>query len=412
MTKTATSSIIACACALLPCASALAQAQGTFDSDRHRIVTTDRSDGRYISTYAIAHNMLKATKPLCAFDTTFTRKQMAAWQKRVRKAMEEIMCHPKPYAAQPQPVHTSTEQKDGYRLEKWEFYPLPGSVATFHVLIPDGLTKPSPAVLCIPGSGMAKEHLTGERPTSNPHTAMALNIARHGYIAVAVDNACAGEASDLEHLAGTGIDYDTSSRLLLEMGWSWLGYTSYLDRQVLEWMKRQDTIRKDRIVVSGFSLGTEPLMVLGVMDPSIYAFVYNDFLCQTQERAIVMTAPDKNGRRPFPNSIRHLIPRFWHYFNFPDIVASLAPRPIILTEGGLDRDFDLVRKAYAISGNPGGVETHHYPKFATPDKRNPAQTLPEGMTRDEYFRSVNVDPPSHYFKDELVLPWLDRIMKE
>ena len=25
-------------------------------------------------------------------------------------------------------------------------------------------------------------------------------------------------------------------------------------------------IRKDRIVVSGFSLGTEPLMVLGVMD--------------------------------------------------------------------------------------------------------------------------------------------------
>ena len=130
---------------------------------------------------------------------------------------------------------------------------------------------------------------------------------------------------------------------LLELGWSWLGYTSYLDMQVLNWMKDQSYIRKDRIVISGFSLGTEPMMVLGVLDKDIYAFVYNDFLCQTQERAVVMTKPDKENRRPFPNSIRHLIPGYWRYFNFPDVVASLAPRPIIFTEGGLDRDFRLVQ---------------------------------------------------------------------
>ncbi|MHC8501874.1 alpha/beta hydrolase family protein, partial [Bacteroides hominis] len=81
-----------------------------------------------------------------------------------------------------------------------------------------------------------------------------------------------------------------------------------------------------------------------------------DFLCQTQERAEVITMPDKNGRRPFPNSIRHLIPDFWKNFNFPDIVAALAPRPIILTEGGLDRDLNLVRKAYAIAGAPDNVK--------------------------------------------------------
>ena len=139
---------------------------------------------------------------------------------------------------------------------------------------------------------------------------MALNIAKQGYISVAVDNAAAGEAADLEPLTGTSYDYDTPSRILLELGWSYLGYTSFLNKQVLEWMKCQPFIRKDRIVVSGFSLGTEPLMVLGVMDPSIYAFVYNDFLCQTQERAIVMTEPDQRGRRPFPNSIRHFLLHF------------------------------------------------------------------------------------------------------
>lgn len=41
--------------------------------------------------------------------------------------------------------------------------------------------------------------------------------------------------------------------------------------------EKQSFIKTDRIVVSGFSLGTEPMMVLGVLDKDIYAFVYNDF---------------------------------------------------------------------------------------------------------------------------------------
>ena len=38
---------------------------------------------------------------------------------------------------------------------------------------------------------------------------------------------------------GWNYDYDVVSRFLLELGWSWLGYTSYLDMQVLNWMKAQ-----------------------------------------------------------------------------------------------------------------------------------------------------------------------------
>lgn len=173
-------------------------------------------------------------------------------------------------------------------------------------------------------------------------------------------------------------------------------------------MKTQSCIRKDRIIVSGFSLGTEPLMVLGTLDTSLYAFVYNDFLCQTQERALVMTMPDKDGTRPFPNSIRHLIPDFWRKFNFPDIVAALAPRPVILTEGGLDRDLNLVHAAYKIAGHPENIEIHHYPKYADLHNRMDFNALPEGIGRDEFYRLVNVDGPNHYFKSELVLLWLKK----
>ena len=391
-------------------AGAAAATAQTIDPDRYAAVVSDRDDGRYLSTYGVAHAMLKNTSPQCAFNPEFTHDEFIRWQSGVQAAMEEIMRHPQ-LESEKMPRCVDVRQRDGYRQEKWEFYPLPECVATFCILIPDGATAPMPAVLCIPGSGMTKEHLTGERPSSNPHTAMALNIVKRGYIAVAVDNAASGEASDLEDIAGTGYDYDTPARMLLELGWSWLGYTSYLDRHVLEWMKRQPAIRSDRIVVSGFSLGTEPMMVLGVLDKSIYGFVYNDFLCNTLERAVVMTRPDERGLRGFPNSVRHLIPRFWEFFNFPDIVASLAPRPIILTEGGLDRDFDSVRRAYEISGHPENAELHHYPKYAAPENRHALTALPEGIGREEYFDLVNCDPRNHYFKDELVLPWLDRIFK-
>ena len=381
-----------------------------FDPAQHAVIRTDRADGRFVSTYGVAHALLKHTQPKYAFDPDFTPEAFVRWQSGVQAAMEELMRHPD-LPAGPSPVCIASEQKDGYRQEKWEFYPLPECVSTFFVLIPDEAPDALPAVLCIPGSGMTKEHLVGERP-AGPHAAMAQGIVKRGYVAVAVDNAASGEASDLEETTGVGYDYDTPSRMLLELGWSWLGYTSFLDRQVLEWMKTRPEIRSDRIVVSGFSLGTEPLMVLGALDKSIYGFVYNDFLCNTLERAIVMTWPDQNGRRPFPNSIRHLIPRFWEYFNFPDIVASLAPRPVILTEGGMDRDFNLVRRAYELSGHPENAELHHYPKYADPASRQPLEALPEGIDRTVYFDLVNCDGPSHYFKDELILPWLDRIFSE
>lgn len=383
------------------------------------IIQSTRQDGRFLSSYGVVRSMLSHVKPECAFQPEMTSGEFRKWQDEVRKSMQEIMKFPE-IKEMPAPQRIGSEQRDGYRLEKWEFYPLPECVSTFLVLIPDSLQQPVPAVLCIPGSGGSKEGLAGEPGIAlklnddyqNPKVTMARNFAKAGYVAVAVDNPAAGETSDLERYArGRNYNYDLVSRVLLELGWSYLGYTSYLDMQVLQWMKDQPFIRKDRIVLSGFSLGTEPLMVLGTLDTSLYAFVYNDFLCQTQERALVMTVPDKNGTRPFPNSIRHLIPDFWNKFNFPDIVASLAPRPVILTEGGLDRDLDLVRAAYKITGHPENVEIHHYPKYADPNNRNDVKVLPEGLDRDEYYRLVNVDGANHYFKFELVLPWLEKHLK-
>ena len=304
---------------------------------------------------------------------------------------------------------------DGYRVEKWEAYPLETAVVSFLVLIPDSVTEESPgaAVLCIPGFGGTKEYLSGVRsgdfaleqpPVDNPSTnAMAREYAKAGLVAVAVDNVSFGEQADCGRA-----DYLTSSRLLLEAGWSYLGFNSFQQRLALEWLKKQPYVDPERIGVSGFSLGTEPMMALAMLDGDIKAFVYNDFLCRTRERIMVLTALDSEGRRPFPNSIEHLIPGFLLEFDFPDIVAAMAPRPVLLTEGGLDRDFRLVGEAYELSGGKGNAECHHYPKYADASDRSELEELPEGLNLNEFFRLVNCDSPSHGFKAALAVPWLKR----
>ena len=391
-------------------------AQNTFQK-QHAIIQSQREDGRLQSSYAIAHHLLEDLKPQYRYHEGMTKKAFRRWQKGLRNAMEELMQFPK-IKGQPSPKRISCQERKGYTLEKWEFYPFPQSVATFLVLKPNGITQRTPAILCIPGSGRTKEGLAGEagicdrfsEDYHDPKVAMARDFVEQGYIAVAVDHAASGEMSDLEQYhMGKNYDYDVVSRLLLEMGWHWLGYTSYLDKLVLDWMKTQPEIDRKQIALSGFSLGTEPMMVLGVLDPEIHAFIYNDFLCQTQERALVMTMPNEKGRRGFPNSIRHLIPNYWKYFNFPDVVAALAPRPIILTEGGLDRDFRLIQSAYQVAGHPENMVFYHYPKFAEKDKRHDIEALPKGLNRDAFFELANVDPPMHYFKYKLILPWLKTV---
>lgn len=388
-----------------------------FDIGQWAQFKSDREDGRFASSRGAVQAMLEDIRPACEFQPAMSPGDFPAWQAKLRHAMQELMKFPET-TCRPAPKQVAAVRRDGYRVEKWEAYPMPHVVVPFLVLIPDGTEEPRPAVFCIPGSGQPKEWLAAETsldlsspPTGMPgNNAMALHYVREGWVAVVVDNAGTGEEGDAEQAAGrSGYDDDNLARFLLEMDWSWLGYTSYVDQCILDWVKTRTYVNPERIVLSGFSLGTEPLMVLGTLNPDICAFVYNDFLCRTLERAKVMTRPARNGSRPAPNSIRHLIPGFWKRFDFPDIVAALAPRPVICTEGGLDRDFRLIQQAYALAGAPEAFQYRHQPKFTNADRWD-GDHLPDGLDREHFFQLANVDPRNHFFKKDLVIPWLHKIL--
>lgn len=121
---------------------------------------------------------------------------------------------------------------------------------------------------------------------------------------------------------------------------------------------------------------------------------------------------DKNGCCLFFNFICYLIFDFWKNFNFLDIVVVLVFCFIILIEGGLDWDLDFVRKVYVIVGIFDNVKIYYYKKFLDLDIWKNVEYLFEGLDCNEYFWMVNVDGFNYYFKLELVVFWLRKLLEE
>ena len=395
------------------------------DIDGEKAFKSDRPDGRHVSTRGFVQHLIRNAKPRLAFDPGFTPEEQKQWRRKVRTKMEELMNFPK-LPPQPAPRRLWSRDRKGFTLEKWELYPEPGSVVPFLVLIPDTVApdQPAPAVMCFPGSSDTKENLAGEpplhpafKPRDRSHAGVqhgvrnqqALQFVRAGLVAVAVDHPGNGELSDLAKHRGTATDdRNTLARYLIDFGRGYISLSVFQKRLILDWLRKRPYVDADRVALSGHSLGTEPLLAMAVLDPKINAIVWNDFLCPNLERAKVATKPNSRGLRPTANWLGHCVPGMWEWFDYPDLVAAFAPRPLILTEGGPSHSLNLVRKAYEIEGTPKNVTVHHYPKYADPANRRDDKPIPEGLDDFEWLDHANVNAPRHYFKGYLAVPWLTR----
>lgn len=370
-----------------------------------------RPDGRCESTYWATYHQLKTLKPHLAYDPGLSPRQFRKWQTKVRRKLKELVAFPD-VGEQPAPRQVSSEPRDGYELQRWECYPEPFVVYPFFVLVPDGVSpdRPGPAVLCCPGSLGTKESLAGEPEhdgtpgkTGFPeHNCMALHYARAGLVAVATDNL---------HNGALGAPAPTHSQSPREdalwhqfwMGKNEEGLNVFYRSEVLRWLKGWEWVNQDRIAVSGHSLGAKHTLILGVLDPKIKAVVYNDSLVHWRDRQVA--EPLKH--LPFS----HMIPGFANWFDYRDLWAALAPIPLLVTEGGRTADIDVVRGAYAKLNAQDAFRLHHYPKYDSPEKRlYDNKPLPDGIDAQTYFEYANVDPPDHYFKDRLAVPWLSSIL--
>jgi dienelactone hydrolase len=276
------------------------------------------------------------------------------------------------------------------------------------LLIPDGVSQqsPAPGMLCFPGSADSKELLAGEPAlgaAAFPDDAkslderMAYHYARRGVVAVAFDSPATNET-----------DSPLCARPALALQAIWMGrsYESisvFQKARVLEWLSRQTFVDARRIAASGHSLGSKPADILGVLYPElIRAVVHNDFVCNWQERAVAMNLADRGAHQ--------VLPGMPQWFDYTDLEASLAPRPLLFTEGGRPNQIAKIRRAYELWDAAAAMQLFQYEKYADAKSRTLDDAeLPVGITMEQYFTHAYVDPAQHRFHPQHAVPWLARV---
>jgi hypothetical protein len=101
---------------------------------------SQRADGRHVSTVAATMAMLRDLQPELALPKDLTAAGFSKWQTAVKERHRQLLCLPQA-TPQPEPVMLSCVQRSGYRVEKWEFYPV-----CHYVDVEDHSFRPEPSI--------------------------------------------------------------------------------------------------------------------------------------------------------------------------------------------------------------------------------------------------------------------------
>ena len=371
-------------------------------------IKTDRPDGRFMHTDVFMKNYYKTLRPKLEYKSGMSEEEFSLWREKVKEKLKEVLRFPEDVPPQPAPTMLWEEQRDGYRIQKWEAFPEPYAVIPFLVLLPDGVDAehPAPTVLCSPGTWHSKEALCDEpdvfcaRELTFPeHNHMAKFYVKEGYVAVACDHLTFGELKDVN----CGSPSDPVAVQAISVGRNLMGMTAFYQDCVLNsWIMKQDIVDKSNIFISGHSLGKYVCMFVGLLNDSIKGIVYNSDIYDTRVRLYASPASYL-----WTGCFNHLIADCEYWFTPTDILCAYAPKKLLITEGGTTCELEKIQDAYKTLGASDSFEFAYHEIFKDPENRKyDGKEAPECVDEDEYQIYNNVDVKNHYFKEDLALPWV------
>jgi dienelactone hydrolase len=249
-------------------------------------------------------------------------------------------------------------QKDGYRIESIDYQVEPGDRVPALLLVPDGVdaAHPAPAV-AVWHQHNGEWHFGKSEPAGlagNPmhHTGVAL--AKEGYVVLCPDALCFEERQS-PVLAND--KFERFEFLRLTVAGRCLAWKNILDmRRAIDLLVSRPEVDATRIGCYGHSMGSTHTWLVGPWDERLKCLVGN--CCLPTYAAIERT----HLLHCFPN----FIPGIHQYGDTPDIAALIAPRPLLLNFGELDKGspiaevrtgVETIAKAYREAGHPEAFES-------------------------------------------------------
>jgi dienelactone hydrolase len=371
-------------CEWLGGSSVLAGARRSFGGGYAQSGLTTAETGSHLgSLYPFVQSQAdRSTFELSFLHSKF--RNLEVWQKTARARVLQHLFHA-PAAVAPAPDILRRENRGSYVEEYLTFQTSPDLRVPAYLLIPNGATKPCPAVLLLHDHGgfyvWGKEKVV-EQENEHPvlrefkqqlyeGKSIATELVRRGYVVLTIDMFYWGERRmlldddppsfrDLRIMTKQEIDAfnrrsqqseSLVARSLLAAGITWPGVMLWDDLRSLDYLAARPEVDPRRLASVGLSVGGYRSFVLAALDPRIKAAVDVGW----------MSSFGAHIRRHVVNSIGltfHIV-GLYRYLDLPDLAALMAPRWLFVINGSRDQlfppegvraAFEKIAKCYGKAG--------------------------------------------------------------
>lgn len=269
-------------------------------------------------------------------------EHIGQWKNHARAVLRQSLLWPdNPVAFSPQ--LTDTEQRQGYRAERWLIQLTAESRVPVILLIPESLTTPAPVMLLLHDHGaffdIGKEKMI--RPFKHsPQQGVAQRwadkyfsgrfigdeLAAQGYLVVAADSFGWGERGPLAFEQQQAL----AANFML-MGRSLAGMVAYEDLRLVDFIRQLPQADTQRIGVLGFSMGAFKAWQLAALTDDIKATVAVAWMNSWQQ----LVVPGNNALKG-QSAFYMLHPGLNAKLDIADVAAIAAPAAMLLINGEKD----------------------------------------------------------------------------
>lgn len=258
-----------------------------------------------------------------------------AWPPRkagIRATLTNLLGSLPPRPPRPAVQTIFRQATNGYIFEKFQFSNAAGATVPGYLFIPAGTTGPVPCVLYCHWHG-GQYHKGKEEMLEAEHTPEipAKAFTAHGYAVAGIDAYGFGERSG----QGPGGPEEKGGREELSLSKLnlWLGRTLWGmilrdDLMLLDYLCSRPEIDRERIGVTGISMGSTRSWWLMALDDRLKAGV--GVACLTRYQNLVQE------RHLAAHGIYYFVPGVLRHFDTEAMIALIAPRPVLFLTGDKD----------------------------------------------------------------------------
>ena len=291
-------------------------------------------------------------KPSLAFQEDV---DMDTWREEAHAKLSELLCLPLEGCNTDFTV-INVEDVDDYKRVTFQFQSEPDYYVPCALLVPKGVKKPLPGVICLQGHSTGAHISLGIPKFPGDETDIAggrdfaVRAVKEGFCAISLEQRYMGENGQRKDTGYPACLKDNSSMASLLIGRTAIGERVWDIHRLIDVIEEHLSayIDTNKIICMGNSGGGTATFYASCYDKRIAMSIPSCGVCTYDDSIMAMYHCPCN-----------FVPNIRKYFNMGDLGALIAPRPLVVVCGkddhifpvhGVEKSFETIKKAYKKMG--------------------------------------------------------------